>query len=376
MTILVASSGTYCFAASPADDKPRIAEFQTNKVPVVLFRPKMRHVDMDIEKLELKDGVVNFKLTFADGTPGEVYVPITQKGVKVTYKNTPELRRMREYYTKGLWDEAVKAGRSYIYPSVAVMSVPETVTNIQDNLVTFVDSLLNAERYIEAKSLMESLPLAKATPTVGSVALSYANRMVDLGRFEDAEAIVERLNFGGENIVNIEKTMDFVHKLRKMGKIQEALKWYTKLQSTPNNPDANEATLWMAYCDVIRGNVISAQLFVDQLSDLQKSDAIFSLKCLINGMLLVKAQKEDSAIDVYAEGIVYGDITQTWMPELLFNTATLYKKFEKFRSSNEIFEQIMLLYPNENFAELSKSQIVEIKEEPAEGEEEGEAEEE
>ncbi|MBO6103303.1 MAG: tetratricopeptide repeat protein [Opitutales bacterium] len=365
LSILAASAVSAL--AAPEEDKSRIADFQSNKIPLMVYRPGARGAEMQFEKLEVLDGVVNFVLTHTDGTPGTVYVPINKEGVRFIYRLTPGLRTMRECHTKGLWEDAVKAGRSYVYPALVIMSVSENVTNMHDNLPIFVESLVNAKKYVEAKSLMDALPLSKATPTVGETVINYASKMIDADRYEDAKSVLERLNFGGDNLENIDKVMDIAHKLRKSGKIQEALQWYTKLQSTPDNPYAKEATLWMAYCDIIRGNIMSAQLFTDQLRDLPKTDKVFSLKNLINGMLLMKAQNKEDAIDEYAEGIVYGEISQSWMPELLYNAAMLYKDMKQFEPSNEIFEQIMLLYPSEKYSELAKSEIVVIEKKPEEG---------
>ena len=83
VAVLVASFGvSVANAASPTDDKARIAEFQTTKINLMLHRPGVRMAEMKFEKLEVVDGVINFKLTWADGSPGEVFVPINKKGIK------------------------------------------------------------------------------------------------------------------------------------------------------------------------------------------------------------------------------------------------------------------------------------------------------
>ena len=57
------------------------------------------------------------------------------------------------------------------------------------------------------------------------------------------------------------------------------------------------------------------------------------------------------------------------MPELLFKTAKAYKSIQKPETANEIFGQIILLYPNDKFSKLSAPEIVPIaKEESKESE--------
>ncbi|MBO7520719.1 MAG: hypothetical protein J6T16_00580 [Opitutales bacterium] len=366
-------------ATQAAEDAPRIAEFQKNKLPIIFVEDQAnksaKSSYMDFEELVPIDGVVNFKLAFTDGTPGSIFVPIDRKGVKFKYRVTDELKRMRKAYTGGRWEAAVEAGRHVVYPAVDIMGIPEELTNVQENLPPFVESLAKAGRFIEAKSLMESLPLSKATPTVGVAVVRYANLAIDAGKFKDATDILKRMNFGGANLANAEGIMQIAHKLRKLGRTSDAVELYTRLQATPQNPLANESKMWMAYCDVLKNNDISARLFVDELKSLPKTEGAFSLRCLVNGMLFEKQKKFDDALDSYAEGIVYGDLSSEWMPNMLFNIAKLYKANKDFVASNEIFEQITLLYPASEYSKPSQGEIVEIKEEKSE-DEEGEEEEE
>ena len=368
VSTLLSCASVVGFAQSKEEDKPRIAEFANEKLPIVLVEGRNQR-DMIFESMSMKDGVPTFKLLYTDGTPGAMFVSLNQKGVMFGYKVNNTLNRLRDNYARGNWEDAVSAGRRVIYPAVAIMSVDENITNIQENLGMFVESLINAKRYIEAKSLMESLPLSKATATVGKVVVDYAASMLKLGRVDDCMSVMERLNFGGENLANIDDIMSLVDLLRSNEKIKEAVTLYTKLQSTPENPRAKEATLWMAYCDIIRGNTMAAQIFLDtpELKDLKKSDSVFSLKSMIRGILLESDKNISDALDAYGEGIVYGDTAYSWMPELLFKTAKAYKAIQKPETANEILEQIILLYPNDKFSKLSAPEIVPIEKKESEG---------
>ncbi len=373
-TLLLVSGAA--FAQKDDGDRSRISEYEKNKLPIVFVEDQKnksaKTSNMNFEELVMVDGAINFKLSFTDGTPGSVFVPMNKEGVKFKYRVTDDLKRLRSAYMRGKWEEAVSAGRSVVYPAVVIMDVPEKITNVQENLPMFVESLLRANRYIEAKSLMESLPLSKSTYNVGLAAVEYVNLMIDAKRYEEANSVLERLNFGGANIDNLDSIMDIAHKFRKIGRIGDAVRWYTKLQSTPGNKNKNEATMWMAYCDVLNNSDITARLFVDNLKNMPKTERAYSLKCLVDGMLLEKAKKADDAVDSYAEGIVYGDITYDWMPIILYKIAKLYKANENFTASNEIFEQIALLYSDTEYAKLAKDEIVEIKTPEGEGEEEEE----
>ena len=380
--ILGLAAAPWAFSApeQAADDKPRIEEFKKNTLPIILVEDQTNKSAktsyMDFEELTMVDGALTFKLAFTDGTPGSTFVPITKKGVKFKYRVTDELKRMRKAYSTGRWEAAVEAGRHVVYPAVVIMGISENITNVQENLPMFVESLLNAGRYEEARSLMESLPLSKATQTVGLAVIRYSNLMIDAGKIKEVNDVFDRMNMGGDNLQNVEGFMNVAHKLRKRGNVSEAVKIYQKLQSTPNNPMANEATMWMAYCDILKNNDISARLFIDNLKNMPKTDKAFSLKCLVAGMLLEKQKKISDAIDSYAEGIVYGELTSEWMPNTFFNIAKLYKATENFVASNEIFEQITMLYPETEYAKIAKGEIVEIKKPKGEDEDSEDEEEE
>ena len=71
--------------------------------------------------------------------------------------------------------------------------------------------------------------------------------------------------------------------------------------------------------------------------------------------------------------MVFGSLTDPWMPELLYKTAMAYKKIKNFVASNEIFAQLETLYPDNPFTALGKKEVVVIKKKDSEtsgGEEE------
>ncbi len=359
--LILAGLSSLSLFAAPADDKPQLSEYSKLKLPIVMINEAGRASEMNIDGIIDIDGVSNIKISEAANPEAAIYAPLTAIKFKFRFKNTDSVSKMFSNYSAQKYEDAVLEGRKVVYPAVVYMDLPERTTNVHYLLGAFVESLMRTERFIEAKALMEALPLARANATVGKAVADYIKFAIQAGRYSDADDILTRLNFGGENLENIDSIMEAVDLLRVKGKTKEAAKWYTKLQSTPNNPKKDECTLWMAYCDFQEGKTISAQLFVDKYKDIKRDNPIYSLRSLISGMLIMTDKsKVPEALDQYAQGIVYGDISSAWADELFFNTAMAYKMLEKPATSNEIFNQLILLYPQSRFVPLAKKELVKI----------------
>lgn len=349
------------FAAPPADDKSRLIEFAKLKFPILLIeKGSTVPRDMFIDGVVDISGVSNIKLSAADGSGGDMFMPLNSSLLKFRFKETESFNDMYNYYQEGKYADAVSVGRKFVYPSIALMGLSEEVTNVHYLLTIFLDSLVKTERFAEAKSVMDALPLSRANITVGKAIIDTVSAMFDAGLSSDVDEILSRLNFGGDNLENIEHIMLLVNKMREKDDFQNASKWYTKIQSTPNCPVKDEATMWMAYCDMKLGRVNSARIILDQYSDMESDKDVFSLLAMINGLLLERDNKMTEAIDEYAKGIVYGDVSAMWSPELYYHAGLTYKKLENFRASNGIFSQVVLFFPTTKYAEPSKKEIVEI----------------
>ena len=84
------------------------------------------------------------------------------------------------------------------------------------------------------------------------------------------------------------------------------------------------------------------------------------------GMLAEQAAKPDlnTVLDHYAEGIVFGSLTSTWMPELLYKTGMAYKKLGRQYAANEIFAQMASLFPNDTLTAKGQKEIVKVERKP------------
>ena len=102
------------------------------------------------------------------------------------------------------------------------------------------------------------------------------------------------------------------------------------------------------------GNQLSAQ---GRLSTIEMDRTVpeFSLLQMVKGMFKESGKTPTTRPPrAYSEGVVFGSLTDSWMPELLYRTAMAYKNIKNFVASNEIFAQLQTLYPENPFTNLGK----------------------
>ena len=78
------------------------------------------------------------------------------------------------------------------------------------------------------------------------------------------------------------------------------------------------------------GNQLSAQ---GRLSTIEMDRTVpeFSLLQMVKGMFKESGKTPDhkAALELYSEGVVFGSLTDSWMPELLYRTAMGIQKYKK-----------------------------------------------
>ena len=116
----------------------------------------------------------------------------------------------------------------------------------------------------------------------------------------------------------------------------------------------------MIFCDLAVGNRSSADIYLSTI-DVKRGTAEFSLCQMVRGMVKEAGETPDykGALDLYAEGIVFGNASDNWMPELLFRTGMAYKNTGELKASNEIFKQISVFYPGDIFSDKAKRKKLE-----------------
>ena len=338
------------------EDRSYIADYADKPANVVLFDETSKK-ETPVTVKSVGDSEVIFV-----GGGGELSVSKKKaSSMKVVYKpDSQTWLSARMSYNRGDWDDAVAYMRQLVYPIIPLMSLPDETFKGHLMLEMYLQALINAERMVEAGSIVASLPLSECAHDLVSASLSVAEMLADKGKTKEALAIIERVPFTGDSINNIPDLMKVLSALRKKGMTKECALFYTKLMNI-DSPQKNEATLWMVYCDLSMGKKMSAEIYLNQIK-LESVAPEFSLLQMTKGMLASKADKPDykKVLDLYAEGIVFGSLASSWMPELLYNTGMAYKKIGKQFAANEVFAQMLSFYPDDTLTKKGQKEIVKV----------------
>ena len=338
------------------EDRSYMADYADKVANVVLFDETSKK-ETPVTVKSVGDNEVIFV-----GGGGELSVSKKKKSsMKVNYKPDAQTwSSARAAYNRGEWEDAIAYMRQLVYPIIPLMVLPEDTFKAHTMLEMYLQALMNADRMVEANSIVASLSLGECAFDLVATSMSVAEMLADKGKTKEALAIIEKVPITGDKIVNIPDLMKVLSALRKQGMVKECALFYTKLMNI-DSPQKNEATLWMVYCDLSMGKKMSAEIYLNQIK-LENTAPEFSLLQMAKGMLASQADKPDykQVLDLYAEGIVFGSLASPWMPELLYNTGMTYKKYGKQYAANQIFAQMLAFYPNDTLTKKGQKEVVKV----------------
>ena len=308
---------------------------------------------------------------FTDSTGADLTVEHGSDTFKFVLKcDADALRAARGFYAKGEWESAILKMRDIVYPIIPLCSMSVDAFPSPDYVEPFADSLLQTNRLKEAKAFALALPLDLAPAPIIVCAVKIADALYEKGDVDGAQKIVEKIELREDaQYAASDAVLKMMGKLRAAGKTKEMLPLYSKFGSTKNR-HSDEFKLWGVYCDVVMGNRMSAEVYLNSIT-LTRADRAFSLGQMIKGQLRATDPKKpdlNAALDMYAEGIVFGNVSSDWMPELLYKTGMGYKTMKKFVASNEIFAQIKAMYPQSPYAKLVEKEFVKVEKKKVEKE--------
>lgn len=302
-------------------------------------------------------------IVFTDATGAELKVEPGSDTFKFVLKADKDaLNKAGAAYNKGDWESAVLYMRPIVYPIIPVAGLSQGSFASEEYVQIFVDSLLNVGRLNEAYAFAKALPIDQADSSIINAAVSVADALVKKGQYQKALDIVGNLEIKNASQYDASPAViDLLSALRGAGMVKQILPIYARLGAS-DNPSAPQFKLWGIFCDALLGNRMTAEVSIGAVKVNKDSDAYPLLKMVQGYLKETDPKKPDigAALDVYAEGIVFGKVSCDCMPELLYRTGMAYKAMKSFVASNEIFSQIASMYPESQYAKLGAKQMVKI----------------
>ena len=363
MSIAFASSA---FAAEKSAekiiDRAYVSDFADKKASVV-YMVNNKEVPATYKEIAGKSVV------FVDSTGSDLTVEHGSATFKFMLKyDRDAMNRARSYLGKEEYESAIKELRPIIYPMLPLCALSEKAFASSDLLGMFVDALLETNKMKEAYALAKTIPVELLEADNIAIVMNIAYALATKGETSKALSILEKVELKDESQFGAsDSVLKVLSVLRNAGMTKKILPLYTKLSGS-SNPQADEFKLWSIYCEIALGNKMSAEIYLNAIK-MERSNDAFSLLQMVKGDLLANHPKKpdiSAALDAYAEGIVFGKISNEWMPELLYKTGMAYKAQQNFVASNEVFAQINAMYEGDSFAEKGKKEIVKIEQKKVE----------
>ncbi|MFW5882760.1 MAG: tetratricopeptide repeat protein [Verrucomicrobiota bacterium] len=297
-------------------------------------------------------------------TDQRVYLPLNQlEGLSLSY-NQPEgieaAKAAAGDLQRGEFQAAAEKLRPVAWSLVPYAMVPEKSFPIHNVLRMFFSALVQSEQYDEAVAFARMLPLNSSYPVLSRTALQLSERLFAEGRLDDGFRIVNLLPVEPGNYQLLETLMNFANRVREGGNIEEAFNIYRRIIGAGESTFTKEAQLWSAYCSVRNGRIESARIFIQQAGALDKRDTLFSLAQMVKGLVHLQSEDYQSAMDEVSQGVVFARIGYRWAPELLYTSALCYNELDRPETARNIYEQILLFYPNSVWADRSKAAIKQL----------------
>lgn len=349
---------------SPKDDRSYLDDFKGKNPRLMMESAGDKRTNVELRSIT--DG----EMLFVDDHNGEFRVTSDSTAFKFVLRHK-NLARGRNAFMAGNWENAVFYLRDAVYPALPMMGLsPQVFVNGHEVAEMFMRSLVNADRFVEAVSFVNALPLDNLPVDTLDATLYVCSALVKANRLEDAKSVLDKCKITDKYFSLMPKMIELLSQIRIAGDTKYALGWFTKFANMPNNPQANLCKIWEIYCDLALGNTASAAIVKETVGKLERKDPAFSLLAMINGIMKQSAnpKKPDyyGALEFFSEGVVFGDQSAPWVPELLFNTGMAYKGMKNFYASNAIFTQLNIMFPDSAFSKKGLKEIV-IIEEKADG---------
>ncbi|MBR7106124.1 MAG: hypothetical protein IKC88_03965, partial [Opitutales bacterium] len=223
--------------ANKNEDRSYFADYEGKQANVVLFDEKSKkETPVTVKSVESNEVI------FVGGG-GELSVSKKRtSSMKVVYRpDSQTWVSARNAYNRGNWDESVAYMRQLIYPIIPLMSLPAETFKGHVMLEMYLQALMNADRMVEAESIVSAISLSDCAHELVSSALAVAEMLAQKDKIKEALAIIERVPFTGDKIENIPDMMKVLSVLRKKGMAKECAVYYTKLMNI-ESPQKNEAT--------------------------------------------------------------------------------------------------------------------------------------
>ncbi|MGF1448957.1 MAG: tol-pal system YbgF family protein [Opitutales bacterium] len=276
----------------------------------------------------------------------------------------PAFQQARTQARSGDYDKAVETLRPIAYPLVRYLAIPPEKFNIHGIVELFLESLINSGRTQEAKAILDRHRFDELPSRFAALGLDLAAAFVDQQNDDDALLLIDKVlnQTEGASEEYLPVFLRFTGKLRDSGQWSSAETLYNQIQQLGDAAVAKQAELWIIYISVRRAAEEDMALLplsenlLAQLTGVEAATSEYALQRFVEGKIHAVRKEWSEALESFGEAVIYSEVSDSWTPELLYETGRAYRMTDRPEAARSVFEQNILFFRDNPWAQLSQQE--------------------
>lgn len=313
-------------------------------------------VPIDIKEVTTK--AIIFKTDWGN----EAEIPLDNDKLQISYRYPPEWNQALVAINGENYSQAVELLRPIAYPMLKYLYIPEDKFNGHGVVEKFYEALVKSGSLDEAirfAFVLNDLDLMNrlASERFMEYTVLLAHGFIEDGRSEEALRALEYVPLSKEREELIPQLMDFASTLRRGGNIEESLQLYKRIKDIPDTDYTRTALLWSAYCNILLENYTAAELFLKLVPEIDRDEDDYSLLRLVTGRFKMVTDTPQAAMGDISEGVVFSDMGNDWMPDLLYVAGKNYRTLGEEAIAANVYYELRMFFPETYWGELAAEEM-------------------
>lgn len=316
--------------------------------------------------VDFHDGMLVAEL---DGGFGEVSMPVNESMVQSLRLDIGVMRKAKEMIDTGNYEGALTLMRPKVYPLIKFHQVPELFTQLHVPVRALLNTLISAEKYEEANSLLKRIRLDKSSIQYSEIGIRLMNAYISSKNFTAAAHIAQTLPVQAEYRPNIRFLIDAADALRAAEQYEAVIPLYRAIENAVSSEVQINVRMWLAYCLVLADRIEEASPMIDSMVEPNPKDQLFSLYKLLQGSREYRQKNYAQALDLLTRGFVRAQTSYIWVPEMLYLIGDCYARSKDLAAARNVWTEVTMLYPESPWAPRAETSLAQLpKPEPEQAE--------
>ena len=280
-----------------------------------------------------------------------IIIPIQEKSILIKWEKPVSYNESIKLFGSGQWESGVNSLRPHIYPLVRFLKLARS--DFHTPVKIYLNALLELKEWNESLVILTAIPHEKILSGYVDLSLKILEGFLSLGKIDQAMYLVQHMS----GIKNNSLKMKFANQLREYEYFAEASSIYKNISKKSSFSNAKECQLWFYLCKLKQEITPLLKNQIIAISSTDQSQKEYPLGLLLQGQIAISEEQYEKAILLLSKSIVYSNLQNSWVPELMHTTATVYEKLGKKNAAKNIYYQIILFFKNSIWGKRSQNNL-------------------